>query len=505
MTYQDKLKKFTFLIPIFDLKDDRFNNFKFVLSKIKEVTDRILVVEQVRDDQATQSKQFTESLGIDYFSVKINDDFIHKSKLINLGTDKINTGHIWVNDADCYLKFQKVIDLLDFKHNFIQPYNVGKYIEKTETDKIIKGEAVDIEFNYSKLHEEGQHIVPGTLYYTAMYGALSFIYSKQSFKAIGKMNEMYAGWGLEDNSLCMRMLQYKNLKLDIVNLPGIHLYHPRGNYAEKLSCKRTTRNILIYEEEFSKKVDDLHALTRLYYERYYENSKIGIIGIGRSGTTLLQIALSIFLNLPEISEPFGGGTFINTTADGNKAVDSIYVYANRIFQKNKFILKHICIDDSFAAKFGCDGEYFKKYTSDRVISECKKIIFTTRHNFLDWLVSVTLASATENWATKEYSIDKKIIITKSDFLGHYTLWKTYHYDTLPAMINACAEQNKKYKIIDYDDYTGCGDMNDFGIGISYQEILKTCCIKKQKTHRNQQYIENYDELLSWVNSVKNSL
>ena len=39
-----KLDKFTFLIPIFNLKDERYENFKYVLSKIKEVTDNILVV-----------------------------------------------------------------------------------------------------------------------------------------------------------------------------------------------------------------------------------------------------------------------------------------------------------------------------------------------------------------------------------------------------------------------------------------------------------------------------
>ena len=504
MTYQDKLNKFTFLIPIFDLKDDRFNNFKFVLSKIKEVTDRVLVVEQVRDDQVTQSREFTESLGINYFPVKIDDDFIHKSKLINLGTDKINTDWVWVNDADCYLKFQKVIDLLDFRHNFIQPYSVGKYIEKEETDKIFKGEAVDIEFNYSKLHEEGMHIVPGTFYYTAMYGALSFIYNKQAFNDIGRMNEMYTGWGLEDNSLCMRMFQYSNLKFDIVNLPGIHLYHPRGEYDEKLSCDKTKRNLSIYEKEFGKRPNDLHALLRLHYEIYCENSKVGIIGISRSGTTLLQIALSIFLNLPSISEPFGGGTLYNL-GDVDVFAESINDYANRIFQKNKFLIKHICIDDDFAGKFGCDEEYFKKYTSYRTISECNKLIFTTRYNFLDWLISINLARATENWATKEYSIDGKITITKPEFLLHYAIWKAYHYDTLPAMINLCADQNKKYKIIDYDDLAGCGNMNDLGIDISYQEILKTCCIKRQKTHRNPQYIENYDEVLSWFNNAKNSL
>jgi hypothetical protein len=115
MTYQDKLDKFTFLIPIFNLKDERLDNFKFILPKIKEITDNILVVEQVKNKKdRSEAYNFTKSLGIEYLPVKVNDDHIHKSKIINVGTDKIKTEFVWVNDSDCYLKFKKVIELLRF-------------------------------------------------------------------------------------------------------------------------------------------------------------------------------------------------------------------------------------------------------------------------------------------------------------------------------------------------------------------------------------------------------
>jgi hypothetical protein len=174
-----------FLIPIFNLKNERYENFKYVLSKIKEVTDNILVVEQVKNNRPTKSKKYTESLGINYLPVLVDDDSIHKSKLINIGTDNIQTEFVWVNDSDCYLKFQKVIDQLDFRYNFIQPYSVGKYISKEETEKIFNGKSVQIEFDYKRLSQAGQHIIPGTLYYVAMYGALSFIYRKNTFEQIG--------------------------------------------------------------------------------------------------------------------------------------------------------------------------------------------------------------------------------------------------------------------------------------------------------------------------------
>lgn len=497
MTYQDKLKKFTFLIPIFDLKDDRFDNFKFVLSKIKEVTDRILVVEQVRDNKATQSRQFTESLGIDYFSVKINDDFIHKSKLINLGTNEIHTEYVWVNDADCYLKFQKVIDLLDFRHNFIQPYSVGKYIEKEETDKIFKGEAVDIKFNYSKLHEKGQHIIPGTLYYTAMYGALSFIYSKQAFKAIGRMNEMYTGWGLEDNSLCMRMFQYKNLKFDIVNLPGIHLYHPRGDYAEKLSCEKTKYNLEIYQEEFGKKPNDLHALTRLYYENHLNSKRIAIIGVERSGTNMLLYALTTILKLTPHPEPFNESSTRDLYIPPFNSVDD---YFNFYYKKNNFCLKHIHSEEYITDRFNLP----KIAVSEKIILNCDKIIITTRKNFIDWMTSFALAHYEANWLDGPYY--SNIEITREYFDDLYNKWNQYHNTDLSYLIDTCKKHKKTYKILDYDDLVGTfGNFADLNIDLNYHDILHHATIKKQKTHKNQQYIKNYGEVLNWFNNAKNSL
>ena len=96
-------------------------------------------------------------------------------------------------------------------------------MEEEESIKIRNNEKVNIDFNYKKLHETGQHLVPGTLYYVGMYGALSFIYNKKIFYSIGKMNEDYTGWGLEDNSLCKRMFEYSRLKLNVLNNYSIHL------------------------------------------------------------------------------------------------------------------------------------------------------------------------------------------------------------------------------------------------------------------------------------------
>ena len=112
MTYKEKLDKFTILIPIFNLERDgnRLDNFKYILNKVLESRCNILVVEQVLNkDEDTISKQICKNLNVDYHPVEVNDTCIHKSKLINVGTDRIQTEFVWVNDSDCYIKFKKAI------------------------------------------------------------------------------------------------------------------------------------------------------------------------------------------------------------------------------------------------------------------------------------------------------------------------------------------------------------------------------------------------------------
>jgi hypothetical protein len=496
MTYQDKLDKFTFLIPIFNLKDERLENFKFVLSKIKEVTDNILVVEQViNKKECSEAYEFTKSIGVEYLSVKIDDKHIHKSKIINVGTEKIKTEFVWVNDSDCYLKFKKVIEQLDLRHNFIQPYNVAKYIEKEDTDKIINNEPVNIEFNYSKLHETGQHIVPGTLYYVAMYGALSFICRKYAFKKIGAMNEKYTGWGLEDNSLCMRMFM-SGPKFDIINQAGIHLYHPRGNYKEKLECSRTLNNIKVYEEEFGGIYTDLHQHLRDYYTSAF-NEKLLILGIERSGTNLLLHSICKINMLIPYGEPFHTNgirdrTYLNFE---NFNLDK---YLKFFTDKHNCCIKHLDTQSECASVFNISQEEYRLKIKKELIKHSARVIITTRFNFIDWFISFVLSWTENNWQNKEYQTTLKVKI--EEFNHFYQIWYTYHYIHLPESINMLKMYNKKYKTVDYDNLCDKnGNFFDIDLNITYKDIFNNAINRKQKIKNNSQYISNYDELLSWYN------
>lgn len=495
----NKLDKFTFLIPIFNLKDERFENFKFVLSKILEITDKVLVVEQVRDRRkATNAKRYAKKLGARYLSIKVIDDQIHKSKLINIGTEKINTDYVWVNDSDCYLKFQKVIDQLDFRHNFIQPYSIAKYISKEETDKIFNGESIQVEYCYKK---DKERIVPGTLYYVAMYGALSFLFKQRDFKEVGRMNECYAGWGLEDNSICMRVFQYEKLLFDIINIPGIHLFHPRYSYDDqtKLADSSISVNTKIYEKEFKKSCDVLNDQLRKFYEKYFAK-KISILGIERSGTALLAESISSLFKLTRYNEPFHRATL----SDNNiNKIENFDDYLNFYIQKSNYCIKHLDTPSECSDIFNMPQNEYRAAIKESIIKNSSELIITTRNNFLDWITSFSIAFKNKQWYNTEYT--GVVHILKQEFEWMFDHWHTYHTIHLNDTIRICKLYNKAYKIIDYDELSQEGDFVDIGLNVTYKDILNIATTKKQKTKQNSDYILNYDDVQKWYLDKMNTI
>jgi len=251
MTYKEKIDKFTFLVPIFNLEGDRLENFKFVLSKLAETEANILVVEQVKDKRKKSTpKELCKKLNVDYLPVKISSNAMNKSMIINHAVDIINTEFVWVNDVDCYLKFNKIIKLLDFTKDFIQPYTAISFLIKKISKKIKNNQKCSIEFNKSP------HDIVG-----CMYGALSFIFSKKAFLDIGGMDEDINLYH-EDTELCYRIIQ-SGYNIDILkNEFGIHLYH---NYESNKS------NIIMQNaNKIETKYNTPLHIIRLHIQQYYD-------------------------------------------------------------------------------------------------------------------------------------------------------------------------------------------------------------------------------------------
>lgn len=265
----DPIDRFTFVIPVFNLHGARLENFEFILDKLLQVSSSVVVVEQVQNSKNCNLKELTEKRGGRYVPVIIDDVLIHKSKIINTATQLIDTEFVWVNDADCILNFKEAIHKIDFdNYNFIQPYKTCKHLNSEVSRKIKNNERVSVRFtpNSSRSVED---IKRGAGVYTSLYSAMSFIYKKSDFLKIGGMNEDYIGWGKEDSSLCLRMMQFEQSRFQIVDICAGHLFHPKKNQPET-QHEVVKRNAEIYEEEFKDSVTNLNDRIRNFYQNYYE-------------------------------------------------------------------------------------------------------------------------------------------------------------------------------------------------------------------------------------------
>lgn len=202
----------TFLIPVFNLKQDRIDNLKFILPYIKKTGCRILVVEQTDMDKSELSSHLKAFSYVEHILFKTPEKRFHKTGIINYGVfNFVNTKYVWVNDVDFYMLFEKVFQL-EWNSEFIQPYEVAKKLSCMDSKIILSGKKLDVNFT------------DGRVKYISLYGALSFIFDLKAFIAIGGMDESIYGWGYEDVELAKRV----NAKYIVqkATIKGIHLWHP---------------------------------------------------------------------------------------------------------------------------------------------------------------------------------------------------------------------------------------------------------------------------------------
>lgn len=201
------------VIPVFNLTGARERNFWYVLKQIKRTNMNVLIVEQLRPNTSRVLKKKIEELhdrSVKHLSVIVDDNKIHKSRLINEGVLACGSTHVWVNDADCLLNFKHVVDNLDLKHDFIRPYSVGLNLTRSETEQLIRTARINVDRSIYRRQVK-------------MYGALSFIFNKQSFIHIGMMNTKFTGWGREDLDLDTRVSSQH--EIDVIEHEALHMWH----------------------------------------------------------------------------------------------------------------------------------------------------------------------------------------------------------------------------------------------------------------------------------------
>jgi predicted glycosyltransferase involved in capsule biosynthesis len=231
------MNNITIVVPTFKLEKERFENFKFIVNQLQNCHVPIIIVEQINSTIITEVCKYLKQLRnnlISYFSINIDDNKIHKCKLINVGSSLIKTKYLWMLDADCYLKYENVLLLIE-NQDVIKPFKYAIVLTESETQELFK-------FKQLHIKKETRELVKH-------FGPLSFIIKKDVFDSVGKMNESFIGYGWEDLEFANRVKSdYSIYQLDS---NALHLYHKR--FAENFSNKHLYKTLLSRQHLSNKK------------------------------------------------------------------------------------------------------------------------------------------------------------------------------------------------------------------------------------------------------------
>ena len=136
----------TFIVPVFKLQEHRIKNLKFILPHLIGTGKRVLVVEQIDGIFSDLSPILKDFGGVEHLLYQSDSKEFHKTGIINWAVaTHVKTKYAWVNDVDFYMKFSDAIST-EWTEYFIQPYSVGKKLSENDTNSILTGHSLDIDF-----------------------------------------------------------------------------------------------------------------------------------------------------------------------------------------------------------------------------------------------------------------------------------------------------------------------------------------------------------------------
>ena len=219
----------TIIIPIYNLRGSRFNNFCFLIKQLKNVESEIIVCEQHSNQSVNVNRFLSRFKRVKYICNNTNFDYFNKSHLINLALKEVTTEFTWMVDADFFTDYQYVIEQVNTKYNysdFIRPFSEIILLDKNETETL---------FSLNKVvlcNEEYQS--------NSQDGKYSFIVRTDVFKSCGGLNEDFKGWGFQDLDFVYNRLP-TDARKDYINKQAFHLHH------EKAKKEHVVYNRTLYE------------------------------------------------------------------------------------------------------------------------------------------------------------------------------------------------------------------------------------------------------------------
>ena len=219
----------TIIIPIYNLRGSRFNNFCFLIKQLKNVESEIIVYEQHSNQSVNVNKFLSRFKRVKYICDNTNFDYFNKSYLINQALKEVTTEFTWMVDADFFTDYQYVIDEIKTKYNhsdFIRPFSEIIFLDRTETESLFSLNKVILKNEEYKSNSQD--------------GKYSFIVRTEVFKSCGGLNEDFKGWGYQDLDFVYNRLP-TDARKDHINKQAFHLQH------EKAKKEHAVYNRTLYE------------------------------------------------------------------------------------------------------------------------------------------------------------------------------------------------------------------------------------------------------------------
>lgn len=216
------------VIPIYNLRKHRYNNFCYLIQKLSETSFEkrrcnIVVCEQASNSTSNVEKFLTQYTNISHHIVD-NGQVFNKSVVINHAFDNTTSEFFWMCDCDIVFNFKYVVDNIDISSDFVRPFEYVVPLDETESEYYM---------NFNKLKNPKQKYVSNNC-----TGKYSFIVSRDTFDSVGRMNEDYEGWGFQDLDFSENRM--KDYTPKVISGIAYHLYH------EPASRKYINRNRRLY-------------------------------------------------------------------------------------------------------------------------------------------------------------------------------------------------------------------------------------------------------------------
>ncbi|MDR0606046.1 MAG: hypothetical protein LBG80_17295 [Bacteroidales bacterium] len=234
------LKDVTFLMPVYFDSIIRQENAIATISFIhKNFDTNIFVLESAPYNNHVFSSLIKKRA--EYFYFENYDIIFHRTKFINILTQKVNTPFLAIWDVDVIVDKNQILDAVEkLRKNEAEisyPYN-GCMLDTSDTIRIL----YLAKKNIKVLHKYKNYM--NLIYGDNIKGGAVIVNTKKYLVA-GMENEDFYGWGNEDFE---RFFRFESLGYRIYRSDGplYHLTHPRdinGRYRSNTHFKYTTNMV----------------------------------------------------------------------------------------------------------------------------------------------------------------------------------------------------------------------------------------------------------------------